>query len=382
MPNTTVERHKHPKYPRLTILLRADSKYYQAITFLDGKPKQGSLKTSQLPAALKLAEDWYKRELRSSVTFGRQHPIAKLTTDPTKGELFKAYLNDLPRTKQPYALQKWGPIQHFWRARLLSDVTTATFKQFYTWRRSRGTDAESLSNNSLHKDVTLVRQILKHAVNDSLLTQVPVIPPSGKIDANPRPWLTLSEYKHLVEVGIQRIGTAPNARVREQRRDLHELIGFLHHSMMRVGELRNLRYRDCKVMENKDEDTYLVCEVTGKRGTRTCVTRTNCAVIYEQRVERLNPEPDDLVFEHHSRDAFRELLVAAKLRTDARGFERNLKSIRATAISHMLLFNKNVNLLMVARNAGTSVAMIDQFYARRLRARQTSTDLSCGRVAG
>lgn len=64
------------------------------------------------------------------------------------------------------------------------------------------------------------------------------------------------------------------------------------------------------------------------------------------------------------RDGFRELLIAAGLRTDAFGNTRNLKSLRATAISFKLL--DGVDIFLVARNAGTSITQIDNFYAKRL----------------
>src|SRR5437870_9220972 len=86
MPKTRVlERHPHPKHARLAVQRRSNSRFYQSVTFLDGKLKQKSTKATHLPTALKLAEEWYRRELRSSVAFGLQHPIAKLTTDPTMG---------------------------------------------------------------------------------------------------------------------------------------------------------------------------------------------------------------------------------------------------------------------------------------------------------
>ena len=69
----------------------------------------------------------------------------------------------------------------------------------------------------------------------------------------------------------------------------------------------------------------------------------------------------------HHREALTDLLKAAGLHIDPRtGFERNFKSLRATAISFAILDSEQPNLLLIARNAGTSVAMIDQFYARRL----------------
>ena len=66
-----------------------------------------------------------------------------------------------------------------------------------------------------------------------------------------------------------------------------------------------------------------------------------------------------LVFPEHHRDALRELLKAAKLYRDSQGFTRNFKSLRATAISFRLLDEPNPSLLMIARNAGTNVAMIE-----------------------
>jgi integrase len=365
-----IERHAHPKYSRLTVQLRSDSKFYQAVTYLDGKLRQTSTKTPQLPAAFKLAEDWYKRELRASVAFGRQHPIAQLTADPTVGEVFKSYLHDLPKAKQPYALQKWGPIQHFWRAKLLSHVTPTLFKDFYTWRRSTST----VSNHTLHKDVVLLRQVLKFALHDELLPQLPHIPPTGKIDANPRPWLTPDEWKHLIAVSQTRIDAAHDQnqiRVVRQRADLHQFIQMMVATMCRVDELRALRYVDCRIeRDGRKRPTALIAQITGKTGSRPVKAPREAAHIILDRQARLGPKPELLqrVFPVHHRDAFRELLIAANLRTDHDGHERNFKSLRATAISFRILNSDEPNLLNIARNAGTSVTMIDQFYAKRLTA--------------
>ncbi len=86
------------------------------------------------------------------------------------------------------------------------------------------------------------------------------------------------------------------------------------------------------------------------------------------------------VFPQHHRDAFRELLKAADLYTDAQGFTRNYKSLRATSISFALL-EPSPNLLAIARNAGTSLTMIDQFYARRLSSEMHLDQLSRQPVA-
>jgi hypothetical protein len=273
------DKHSHPKHQRLVVFLRTDSKFYQAQTYLDGKLRQTSTKSTHLPTAFKLAEDWYKREVRSSVQFGRQHPIAKLTSDPTMGELYGAYYRDLPKHQQGWAEMKWSPIEDFWRAKTLSTVSTQTFKDFYAWRRK----GKTLKNHTIHKDVVLLRQVLKQALNDGVLDALPHIPPVGKIEANPRPWLTPQETRHLLAKSLERIKNAPNARVRQQRQDLQDFLDFLHASMLRVGELRTLRYNSCRVETNADGDKMLLCEVTGSPSSQ----RSFMDVIYQLRVDGL-----------------------------------------------------------------------------------------------
>jgi len=48
--------------------------------------------------------------------------------------------------------------------------------------------------------------------------------------------------------------------------------------------------------------------------------------------------------------------------------------MRATAMCFRLLDERNLNVLMIAPNAGTSVAMIDAFYARRLSAEMHASE--------
>ena len=62
-----LEQYEHPKYLRLKIQLRQRSRFYQAVTFLDGRKVHTTLKTDDLETAFKLGEAWYKRLLRASI---------------------------------------------------------------------------------------------------------------------------------------------------------------------------------------------------------------------------------------------------------------------------------------------------------------------------
>ena len=65
---------------------------------------------------------------------------------------------------------------------------------------------------------------------------------------------------------------------------------------------------------------------------------------------------------------FNKILVATDLKKGELGQERSLYSLRHTAIMFRLLYGKGIDLLTLARNARTSVQMIEEFYASNLTA--------------
>jgi hypothetical protein len=360
--NRITETYKHPKYPRLTLDRRETSQYYNARIYLDGKLRQKSTRSNHLPTAFKLAEDWYKRECRASEQQGRQHPIARLTVEPVVREVYESYLATLTADQCAYAEMKWSPIRDFWRALRLREIGPQTFRDFYSWRRKHS--ARGVGNHSIHKDVILIRQVLKHAVENEQLDTLPIIPKVGKIIANPRPWLTPDEWKQLRLIALARIEeVSDNARLKRQREDVWDFMRFMVASCCRVGEVRALRFMDCRIEKNTKKQKILICSVTGKTGSREIVALPEAVEIYEDRLKSADDQTA-LIFPQHHRDGFRELLKSARLRADNKGHKRNLKSLRATAISFAVL--AGVDLMMIARNAGTSLTMIDQFYAKRL----------------
>jgi hypothetical protein len=63
---------------------------------------------------------------------------------------------------------------------------------------------------------------------------------------------------------------------------------------------------------------------------------------------------------------FEILLWATSLEQGSDGEARTLYSLRHTCIMYRLLYGEGVNTLVLARNARTSVEMIDRFYAKPL----------------
>ena len=63
---------------------------------------------------------------------------------------------------------------------------------------------------------------------------------------------------------------------------------------------------------------------------------------------------------------FNWVLAETGLKKGAHGQDRSLYSLRHTAITFRLLYGEGIDLLTLARNARTSVKMIEQFYASQL----------------
>lgn len=363
------EQHTHPTHSRLYIQLRDDSKWFQAVAFIDGRKRQSSTRTQHLPTAFRLAEDWYKRQLR--VVAGEETRKDPLEI-PIMEELFEAWKLELSGSKRKWVEMKWSAIALFWEAKRVSEITPQTFKEFYRWRR---VSKQPPKNPTLHQDVVLIRQILKYAVEEQHISTIPAIPSVGGILPNPRPWLTRQEWDHLSKKSEERIRKADNARIRQQRVELDNQMVWMVNTMMRVDEMRAVRFRDCKIVKNAEGKEILLCEVKGKRGIRTVVGRTPARDIFTAHARRGYRDRDACVFPVHHREAFTELLKAAGLHTDPlSGFERNFKSLRCTAISFAVL--QGIDLMWIARNAGTSIVMIDQFYARRLSAEMAKDELT------
>lgn len=355
-----LEQYSHPKYPRLVVLRHHRSRFYQSRTYLNGALIQHSLKTEELTLALKLAEEWYRKQLRASLQTQKDHPLAAVTRSTLMSELFAVYVRSLrSEAHVADAEKRWGPIQTFWRTLSLSDITSATFEDFYRWRK--------VKNHTIHKDVVLIRQVLRYAVMKHPGYIPPLIPNVGKIEPNPRPWLTQTEWETLRETSERRVADATERgrrRTASQRADAFSFAAFMVASMCRVDELRALRFSHCQI-EAIGKRKILRCEFKGKSGMRVAYAGPEAVTIYQARI---GEDPTALIFPAHHRDAFRELLEAAGLYVDHFGNRRNYKALRATSIALTLLRPNPPTIYQIALNAGTSVAMIEKFYAKRLTA--------------
>lgn len=242
-------------------------------------------------------------------------------------------------------------------------VNTPLLKEFTRWRQTHNTRGP-VKPHTLHKNLVAVRRILKFAVEEGWLGALPLFPQLETIEHNPRPWLDPDEWAVLQEVAKQRIVEADNVRTKRQREELYDFCLMMVHSCARVDELRRVHVRDCAVKKLKRP--YLEMRIQGKTGFRKSIAWSGAVSAFNRLVARGKLQPDDFLFQEHHRDAFRELLEAAGLRRDQMGKVRNLKSLRSTGLMMRIKSNPRINLKLLAENVGTSVAMLDTFYLKRL----------------
>ena len=161
--------------------------------------------------------------------------------------------------------------------------------------------------------------------------------------------------------------------------ELRDIILFTLHSFVRptITELYSLRHTDVTVEVNPSR--LLLTIRKGKTGYRVANTMETSVEVY-QRIRQRNPlaNPEDFLFFPHYRNRdtakrmvmrqFNVLLEALDLKKDVyTGFPHSMYSLRHTSLSmRLVLSGGQVNIYTLAKNAGTSVEMLENHYLRNL----------------
>jgi hypothetical protein len=159
------------------------------------------------------------------------------------------------------------------------------------------------------------------------------------------------------------------------------MIGFMVNSFLRPTDLKYIQHKHVEIVRTSHLYLRLTIPET-KRHKAQIVTLRPAVRIYQSlrryQEARGVAKPDDYLFlpQVDDRDAasvvlsshFNKILQATGLKTGELGQVRSLYSLRHTAIMFRLLYGKGIDLLTLARNARTSVQMIEQFYASNLTA--------------
>jgi integrase len=278
--------------------------------------------------------------------------------------------------------KQWGLVAFFGR-RDIATITTRDIVDYHKWAGRNREDM--LSWSTVNNRTSCLRKILRVALNDNLILAIPTTPKVPK-KSTPRPFLQFhplvdkekDEYKALLDAAKSLARDGVQVRGTTVTTDLYDFILFVMHTFVRPTEreVYGLRFRDCVILQNPSR---LSLKVQGKTGFRQVDTLEAAVSVYKRlaRRDRFNA-PNDYLFlpEYPNRETakrvmgrwFDRALTEAQKRFKFSGDQKHTPySLRHTAICMRLVLSKfETNIFTLARAAGTSVDMIENFYAKYL----------------
>ena len=163
--------------------------------------------------------------------------------------------------------------------------------------------------------------------------------------------------------------------------EMRWLIRFMVNSFVRPVDIKLIQHKHIEIITG--QNTYLRLNLPEtKRHRGQVVTMRAAKGVYESLKKHQKARgfgnQNDYLFQPEAKDRegaiqlitthFRKVVEKANLRVGQYGQLRTLYSLRHTAITFRLLYGNGIDLLTLARNARTSVEMIERFYSSDLTA--------------
>jgi hypothetical protein len=266
--------------------------------------------------------------------------------------------------------------------------------------------SSSLTTTTVSQYLVVVRKVFTHAVQTKIISAAPEFP-RIKVVSKPRSAFTPTEYWLLLRRARELVGqTHPdsqrylrsNYKLRkgdmQMTSDIAWCIGFMVNSFIRPSDLRTLKHRHVEVVTQGATRYLRLTLPETKRHAAPIVTLQPAVRIYEQivkqRAQHALAGADDYLFLPQHKDRHYALSVLSvmfnwvlndlNLKSSAHGTPRSLYCLRHSAITFRLLYGSGIDLLTLARNARTSVDVINTHYASTVTGEQNIRMLQSRRI--
>jgi integrase len=241
-----------------------------------------------------------------------------------------------------------------------------------------------LSPATVRRNLVFLTKTLKHAHRMGWIEKMPPMPTvEGK--AKVRGWITEQDYKTILRFLVDEIEsrrTAITVRYNRVDEELRLFITFMVNTFLRPSDAKQLKHQHIEIVHGRGSEYLRISTDFSKTINSPVISMPEAVAIY-RRLMRFQKSkgyegPDSYLFFpkyrnrevalQHLRLQFQEVLARTGLSHARTGEKLTLYSLRHTAIMFRLLGGERVDLVTLARNARTSVDMIDRFYARHLTA--------------
>lgn len=405
---TATERVFINGYPnKLFIYKQAASKYWWVRLYVGGRTLVKTTKQTDQRKATAFAKEFYDAAMynhRRGIVSGSRANFelcAKEVLREEKSKLTRGELTQITYDNTEYRFNKF--ILPFFREMEVTDIDYETMSAYLSHLSMQG-----LSSSTVSAYMRLANKVLSYAHRKRLIQSVPQAPNVRVVD-KARGWFTVREYKRLYSAAQRYIGKKIQVRKYEDEdgakqtqyidesskvprlgklmrnvdmtEDLRRLIVFMVNSYVRPTDIKYMQHQHIDVIE--DEHRYLRLRIPPTKNHSDPIVTMSTAVDVYLRLKKHHDlksqaaDTDYVFLPQYGREQrdyalkqlqrqFEILLWATGLEQGSDGEERTLYSLRHTCIMYRLLYGEGVNTLVLARNARTSVEMIDRFYAKPL----------------
>ena len=384
---------------KLKIFRISGSKYWQVRIYNYGKYTSQSLKTTDIEEAQSLAKTFFESlqfagEYQEK--FKKSEPIPEMRNQKLLHDLVQEIIdNELAKvsrdeiTHGSFLMTKNRLESHvfeFFKNRSLNNVTVETLEEFVGYLTRN-----ELCAGTIQGYMAQLRKVLKLLNRKNILKTIPQFP-QVKSQVNSRGAFTVTEYRQILRKAHALRQHTFNDWQKDKRiwiksnyhqmpYEMTSLIRFMVYTFVRPGDIRQIQNKHIEII--KGQYNYLRLNLPEvKRHKAATVSLPPAVNIYKHlmayQTSRGYGKPDDYVFFPEEKNRrlmldiigwlFNWILKDLDFKLGPHGVERTLYSLRHTAITFRLIYGGNIDLLTLARNARTSVEMIEKFYASTLSA--------------
>lgn len=368
---------------------------YQARIRVDGKYVYRSLRTGDLAVAIKAAQ-----KLLHKFEFSAEHGIP--ISAKTFGDVIDEYVKyreteNLQSRTSDGMLRQIKRVVRFWQAyagdKLITAIGDKELRDYVQWRRDYYTQRpnEATKRNvkvnptdkTLQFDLMIAKAVIKWAHEQGWrgLLPLPLFTYTPK-KKRVRPAFENGDYRVVLNAILEWIEDCQNPKHLHTRQLLLDYVVVLARSGMRVGEANNLKIRDVhKFYDRFDRINYRFV-VRGKTGERDVIPAAS-VVLHVERVlagKGEKPDPNAWFFSMANgsqiislADQFAKVLELAHRKTNSVGDGFSLYSLRHYYA--VMALRDGIGIYDVARNMGTSVEMIQQYYGKQATPKLMATTL-------
>tara|TARA_E500000331_G_C17204532_1_gene690793 strand:- start:125 stop:1339 length:1215 start_codon:yes stop_codon:yes gene_type:complete len=252
-------------------------------------------------------------------------------------------------------------------------LDSASITGYFDWRRQQSRWGRNTSENTINSEAGEVLRFLRWCKDRKYLREVPSFEKPSRKDVR-RPAFNRDDWNKVIRQSSSWINEHSHPSIKRDRALCWNYALILINTGIRVGEARTLRWRDIRLEpQAPNKDVNVIFRVDGKTGEREVVARNykNGVVEYLQRIKALydDPKPDDFLFAHPDgkpiksfKRAFSSLIKFADVEFDGAGNRHTIYSCRHTYC--VMRLTEGTGVYILARNMGTSVAMIERYYGQ------------------